>query len=193
MYPPRATCLIVVLGLAFGHPAPAAGQQWTGRRGSPVRLGLACATPHCPAIRGTLLAGSADSLVIRTRETPRLALAREGIDWVQVGRNRHGVRTGAIVGGGLMGLSTGLLAVATCASIAWGENDCSSAGVVLVTLVGAGLGAGVGALIGAVVAPMRWQPGPPATLDVVARALPGSRVGIGVAVPLGAMFRPASP
>jgi hypothetical protein len=174
--------LLCVCLLPSLHPL-AAQTPWVAKRGSPVRFGLTCQAAPCPSERGSLLEAPPDSLVFATRAFPRLALARDEVAWLQIGHNRHGVRKGALIGGGIMGISTGLLAVATCASFSWGSDDCPAGSVLLFTVFGAGVGAGIGALIGALAAPMQWQPVYPASLQVAIRSLPGARLGLGLSLP----------
>jgi hypothetical protein len=156
------------------------------RQGSPVRFGLVCAGDSCPRQKGSLRAATADSVVIEAKGDRLLALAWSDVAWMEVGRNRHGARTGAIIGGGVLGLSTAALAVGVCVVEPWDDDGCPAGAVVLTTLVGVGVGAGIGALLGAVIAPTQWRPVSPGTLRVAVVPLPGARTGVGFSLPIGA-------
>ena len=178
--------LIVLLGGTLLMPVLLQGQSAaTTRPGTPVRFAGGCSAPRCPVTRASLLGATEDSIVFKVGGQP-LTLARSELQSLEIGHNRHGVRTGAIIGAGVLGLGTAALATYVCAINPWDDDGCPTGAVVATTLVSAGVGAGLGALIGGLVAPMQWRPMSPEVLRVTVLPLPGARTGIGLTIPIGA-------
>lgn len=168
----------------LGPLAPAAlhaQYPWTVKPGTRVEFSATCQAAACPAIRGAVLGATPDSISFKVDGQPR-TWGRGEIQWLRVGRSRHGARTGAIIGGSVLGASTGLFAALMCATMAWDDDGCPAGTAIAFTLVGAGTGAGIGALIGAVVAPTEWRPVPALELRVATTGLPSGRIGIGLSL-----------
>jgi len=144
----------------------------TVKPGTRVEFSPACQAGSCPTIRGAVLGATPDSISVKV----------DGQPWLRVGRSRHGARTGAIIGGSVLGASTGLFALAMCASMAWDDDGCPAGTAVAFTAVGAAAGAGLGALVGALVAPMEWRPVALLEFRVAATGLPGGRIGIALSL-----------
>jgi len=153
----------------------------TVKPGTRVEFSPACQAGSCPTIRGAVLGATPDSISVKVDGQPR-TWGRSEIQWLRVGRNRHGARTGAIIGGSVLGASTGLFALAMCASMAWDDDGCPAGTAVAFTAVGAAAGAGLGALVGALVAPMEWRPVALLEFRVAATGLPGGRIGIALSL-----------
>jgi hypothetical protein len=186
MVPLSRSSVAVLLATTLVLPIPLHGQSAeTARPGTPVRFAGGCGVPVCPVTRASLLGATADSIVFTVRDRP-LALARSDLQSLEIGHNRHGVRTGAIIGAGVLGLGTAALAVYVCAIDPWDDDGCPAGAVAVTTLASAGVGAGLGALVGAVVAPMQWRPVSPEVLRMTILPLSGARTGIGLSIPIGA-------
>jgi hypothetical protein len=178
---PAAMLLIAVL-----LPAPLPGQSpATAKPGAPIRFAGGCGEPTCPVTRGSLVGTTESSVTVRV-DGLLLDLARSDLQTLEVGHNRHGARTGAIIGAGVLGLGTMALAVTVCAIDPWDDDGCPAGAVAGFTLASAAVGAGIGALIGALVAPMQWRPVSPSALRTAIVPLPGARVGVGLSMPLAA-------
>lgn len=180
------TSVVILLAGTLLMPVLLQGQSAAApRSGTPVRFAGGCGAPVCPVTRASLLGVTEDSVVFKVGNQP-LALARSEVQSLEIGHNRHGVRTGAIIGAGVLGLGTAALAAYVCAINPWDDDGCPTGTVVATTLLSMGVGAGVGALVGGLVAPMQWRPVSPTALRMTILPLPGARTGVGLSIPIGA-------
>jgi hypothetical protein len=150
-----------------------------------ILLGCGLATradsAPCPRLRGKLVATPTDSIVIRTGSDAHFAIPRESIASMELGHNRHGVRTGAIVGGISFGVLGGVMGALVCSTMAWDPESGCGSGVVLGMAVGSALiGTGLGAVIGGLIAPMQWVAVPPNEIRIAVIRLPEGRAGVGL-------------
>jgi hypothetical protein len=177
---------VVTLLLALASPGWA---QDTVRAGALVRIGMTCGESSCPRVQGRLLLASDDSIVVQTHDL-QLALPVRDIAWIEVGRNRHGVRTGALIGAGF-GVVTGvLMAGDVCNGMSiydYDDGPCNVLGYVFVSLLNGAIWSGVGALVGRLAAPIKWTAVPPASVRLLVRPVPSAGVGVGLMIPLPAL------
>lgn len=151
------------------------------RAGRDVRIIRRCDSVPCARLDGKLIATPADSIVIQTHSSPRLAIPRTSIASMELGHNRHGARTGAIVGGLTFGVMGGVMGGLVCSTMAWDPESGCGSGVVLAMAVGGALvGTGLGALIGGLVAPTQWVAVPPDEIRITLIRLPEGRAGLGL-------------
>jgi len=151
------------------------------RAGDRVRVTRKCDRVPCPREDGKLVNTPPDSIVLRTKALAHLAIPRAAIAEMELGHNRHGVRTGAIIGGIVLGVSSGVTGALICATIAWDPDSACGRGVIIgMAALGGLMGVGIGALLGTLIAPMQWIPLPPETVRIAITGLPDGRVGVGV-------------
>ena len=151
------------------------------RAGDRVRITLQCDRVPCPREDGKLVNTPPDSIVLRTKASAHLAIARAAIAELELGHNRHGARIGAIAGGTVLGLFSGVMGGLVCSTMAWDpDSGCGRGVVVGMMAVGGLIGVGAGALLGTLIAPMQWIPLPPETVRIAITGLPDGCVGVGV-------------
>jgi len=161
--------------------AGAGAVQAQVRAGDRVRITRHCDRVPCPREDGKLVSTPPDSIVVRTEASAHLAIPRAAIAQLELGHNRHGARIGAIVGGTVFGLFSGVMGGLVCSTMAWDpDSGCGGGVVVAMMAVGGLIGVGTGALLGTLIAPMQWLPLPPETVRIVISGLPDGRFGAGI-------------
>lgn len=178
-----AAGLGTLLALLLGIPGSGRAQQTVGV-GSLVRIGMACTEIECPRLQGRLLRATADSVSIDTRDI-QLTVPVHDIAWMEVGRNRHGVRKGALIGAGF-GVLTGLVMMGDICEGSCSDGESGLAYFSILLFNGAIWG-GIGALVGAVAAPTKWTPVPPTSVRLTVRPSLSGGLGVGATIPLPAL------